>query len=64
MVHCHCLAVNDAAIRRVLDEEPETTIRDAIRRYGAGTDCGGCRPAIRRLLNADCRPRATADPAA
>ena len=50
MVHCHCLAVNDAAIQRVRDEEPGATVRDAIRRCGAGTRCGGCRPALKQLL--------------
>ncbi|HEX6311681.1 MAG TPA: (2Fe-2S)-binding protein [Acidimicrobiia bacterium] len=49
MIVCHCRAVSDRAVRSAIAEgaarEEELT-----ERCGAGGRCGGCLPALRRLL--------------
>jgi len=49
MLICHCHAVNDHTIRRCVDDGARSgsDIREAC---GAGGSCGGCRPAIDRLI--------------
>ncbi|HUH06475.1 MAG TPA: (2Fe-2S)-binding protein [Egibacteraceae bacterium] len=59
MLVCHCRAVNDSRIR----EEVAAGARDEFdiaQRCGAGSECGGCVPAISRLLGecAGCPVRA------
>jgi bacterioferritin-associated ferredoxin len=49
MIVCHCRAVSDRAIRAEIEQgaarEDELTAR-----CGAGGHCGGCLPALQRLL--------------
>lgn len=49
MLVCHCHAVNDHTIRRCVNDgaRSRNEVREAC---GAGSSCGGCRPAIDRLL--------------
>jgi bacterioferritin-associated ferredoxin len=49
MLICHCHAVNDQTIRRCVDAGARSghDVREAC---GAGGGCGGCRPAIDRLI--------------
>lgn len=50
MLICHCRAVNEATIRAAIlagARQPD----DLIRRCGAGGLCGGCVPALFKLLN-------------
>ena len=49
MYVCHCRAVTD----RVIEDEVArgaTTIAELSGRCGAGTECGGCWPALEALL--------------
>ena len=48
MLVCHCHRVNDARIDQVLDAGADG-LRGVVRATRAGTDCGGCLPALRRL---------------
>jgi bacterioferritin-associated ferredoxin len=46
---CHCRVVSDRAIREGIARGADDV--DAIGDVcGAGTDCGGCHPALERLL--------------
>jgi bacterioferritin-associated ferredoxin len=49
---CHCNVVNDQRIRAEIQRGARDEF-DIARACGAGTDCGGCVPAISRLL-AEC----------
>lgn len=49
MVVCHCEAVSDRVIRPLLDE-PGLTVEDLVSRCGVGSQCGGCLPTLRQLL--------------
>lgn len=49
MVICHCRAVSDGLIRQEVDGGA-LDIETVISRCGAGSVCGGCRPAIAMLL--------------
>ena len=51
MVVCHCEAVNDASIRRILDD-PSMTVDDVVDQCGAGSKCGSCRESICAVLEA------------
>jgi NAD(P)H-nitrite reductase large subunit len=48
MVICHCHAVNDGRICGVLDAGADG-LRGVVRATQAGTGCGGCLPALRRV---------------
>ena len=50
MLVCHCHAVNDHTIRQCVNDgaRSENDVREAC---GAGSACGGCRPAIDRLID-------------
>jgi bacterioferritin-associated ferredoxin len=50
MLVCHCHAVNDQTIRRCVNDGARSRheVREAC---GAGSSCGGCRPAIERLID-------------
>jgi bacterioferritin-associated ferredoxin len=48
---CLCRAVTDRDVLRAVDEGAHT-LRLVARRSGAGTACGGCRPAIAALIRA------------
>jgi bacterioferritin-associated ferredoxin len=60
MIVCCCNVVSDREIRRaVLDGA--STLRELARSCRAGTGCGGCRPALKALLD-DARRDAAAVP--
>lgn len=46
---CYCRAVNDRAVREAV-EAGARTHAEVARACGAGDRCGGCMPAIDRLL--------------
>ncbi|MBM36593.1 MAG: NAD(P)H-nitrite reductase [Acidimicrobiaceae bacterium] len=48
MVVCHCLAINDATIRDLL-EAGALSVEEIANRCGAGTECGACVEQVRRL---------------
>lgn len=49
---CHCMAVSDRTIRAAVRDGAESL--DAVARAcGAGSMCGGCRPAVADVM-ADC----------
>lgn len=51
MYVCHCCVVTDGAIREIIADGADDL--DMVgERCGAGTACGGCVPAIERLLAA------------
>lgn len=54
MLVCHCHVVNDRRIRAEI-ERGACDEFDIAQACGAGTDCGGCVPAITRLLD-ECAP--------
>jgi bacterioferritin-associated ferredoxin len=49
MYVCHCRAVTDCRIREVI-AAGATDLGELARRSGAGITCGGCLPAVKRLL--------------
>ena len=49
MLVCHCKGLTDRDVRRAI-ESGACTRRDVVRRCGAGSVCGGCRPLIDELL--------------
>jgi bacterioferritin-associated ferredoxin len=48
MIVCHCRALSDRAIRAAIEAGADED--DLAQQCGAGGKCGGCRPALRRLL--------------
>lgn len=49
MIVCHCRVVRDDDVRsevRLGADSPDAVMA----RCGAGTDCGGCRPAVEQLV--------------
>ena len=58
LIVCHCKAVSDRTIRKVIRHGAETP-REIARACGAGLTCGGCRPAVREVLESE-RERAHA----
>lgn len=49
MLICHCKAISDQKIRQ-LTAAGAASCRDVARGCSAGTECGGCIPAIREML--------------
>jgi len=49
MIVCHCKAVNDRAIRDVIQRGARTP-REVALACQAGRKCGGCVPVVRELL--------------
>ena len=49
MIVCHCMRVNDRAIRAEIDNGAETA-DEVAEGCGAGARCGSCRPTIIALL--------------
>ncbi len=49
MVICHCRAVSDGLVRAAV-ADGAGDVETVIRRCGAGSVCGGCRPTIALLL--------------
>ena len=60
MLVCHCHAVNDHTIRRCVNDgaRSRNEVREAC---GAGGTCGGCRPAIDRLLDLEHNAQSAVD---
>ena len=52
MIVCHCRAVNDRAIREVIERGARTP-REVALACHAGRTCGGCIPVVRELLASD-----------
>jgi bacterioferritin-associated ferredoxin len=50
MLVCHCHAVNDHTIRRCVHDGARSR-NDVRKACGAGSSCGGCRPAIDQLID-------------
>jgi len=50
VIVCHCSGVSDREIRSAV-REGARSCRDVARACAAGRMCGGCRPAIRRILD-------------
>ncbi len=50
---CHCRRVNDRVIREAA-RAGARTCAEVGAACGAGMGCGGCRPAIEGLLDAEC----------
>ena len=48
MVVCHCLAINDATIRELI-EAGALSVEEIGSRCGAGTECGACVEQVQRL---------------
>jgi len=55
MIVCHCRAVSDRVIRAEI-EQGAAVEDEIIERCGAGSHCGGCLPALQRLLAQHDRP--------
>lgn len=49
MVVCHCLAVNDKLVRRMI-KSGAASAEEIASSCGAGARCGGCIPLIEDLL--------------
>lgn len=49
MIVCHCNAVSDRTIRRVV-REGAASVAEVSRACGGGGRCGGCRMAIESIL--------------
>jgi bacterioferritin-associated ferredoxin len=59
MILCHCQAVSDREIRRIV--RAGATIRhDVMRECGAGELCGGCVPLIDKIVAEETAERAEA----
>ena len=66
MYVCHCRAVTDCRIREVI-AAGASDLGEVARRSGAGVTCGGCLPAVKRLLReqaGDAPPRPLPQPRA
>ena len=50
MLVCHCFAVNDRRVRAAIEAGARDE-SDVAAACGAGLDCGGCLPAVARLLD-------------
>jgi bacterioferritin-associated ferredoxin len=48
MIVCHCRALSDRVIRAAIEAAADED--DLAQRCGAGGKCGGCVPALRRLI--------------
>ena len=48
MVVCHCHRVSDRTVETAVDAGA-ARVGQVVRSTTAGTDCGGCLPALRRL---------------
>lgn len=52
MIVCHCHRVSDRQIRSTV-REGAVSVAEIGRRCGAGTGCGGCRPEVSAILQAE-----------
>jgi bacterioferritin-associated ferredoxin len=51
MIICHCMQLNDRAIRGAIQQTGACSREDLARACGAGSCCGGCHPALDELLD-------------
>ena len=58
MIICHCHGVSDRAIRKAV-RNGACTLRQVARASRAGRMCGGCHPAVKKLIEEE----VPADPA-
>jgi bacterioferritin-associated ferredoxin len=56
---CHCHRVSDSAVETLIDAGAEK-VGQIVRATRAGTDCGGCIPALREACHAMVQRRASA----
>jgi bacterioferritin-associated ferredoxin len=54
VIVCHCKAVSDSSIREAV-RDGARSFRQVARACDAGRKCGGCRPAIRELIDDETR---------
>jgi bacterioferritin-associated ferredoxin len=52
MIVCHCRRVTDRDIRRCV-RAGETTVGAVSQACGAATGCGGCRPLVSKIVDAE-----------
>lgn len=52
MIVCHCKGVNDRAIRDAV-RSGARSCHQVVRACKAGGHCGGCRPAIRQIIEGE-----------
>ncbi len=52
MIVCHCKAVSDRTIRQAV-REGACSFRDVALQCNAGRSCGGCRPAVVAVIEAE-----------
>ena len=55
---CHCHGITESRIRQIA-RTCQPKLREVAKACGAGTVCGGCRPAIREILADEKANRAT-----
>ena len=60
MIVCHCRAVSDRAISKAI-RGGASSPREVARACGAGRVCGGCRPAVRQLIERERNDEPTSD---
>jgi len=63
MVVCSCLAVSDRTVRAAI-EDGATTVEALTDRCAAASECGGCWPALERLIAEHAAPSREFDTAA
>ncbi len=56
MIVCHCNAVTDRTIRKAV-REGASDLGEIGANCGAGTCCGGCRDAVRRVMHVEVAER-------
>ena len=61
MIVCHCKAVSDRTIRQVV-RDGACSVREVARQCHAARDCGGCRPAVKAVIEDEQQGRAVAVP--
>ena len=54
MIVCHCALVSSSQLLAAI-EDGATSIDELTRRCGASQHCGGCLPAVERMLQAPTR---------
>jgi NAD(P)H-nitrite reductase large subunit len=54
MIVCHCALVSSSQLLAAI-EDGATSIDEVSRRCGASAQCGGCRPAVERMLRSPAR---------
>jgi bacterioferritin-associated ferredoxin len=59
MIVCHCFCVSDREIRSCA-REGACSVSEVGKACAAGTGCGGCRPEIASILDAEHAPLETA----